>query len=150
MDKASIVGRESEETGPNDVGRLAASLRYSIKWLQAITFTQNMALLMWSGQVVTVKQCGILGIHYGIIELYPTSKGLSDMKETEHAYLVARGCENLKNEGEGEYTIEDGTIQKYSLKKRHSTEMLPSPAYFESDHRREDRLGEVTISEIQE
>jgi len=61
---------------------------------------------------VTVTQCHTLGIHYGVIKLYPTSKGLSDMIEIEHAYLSTRACDNVNNEGEDEDAIVDGTIYK--------------------------------------
>jgi len=49
VEKTSVFGRKSAEVGFDDVGRLATSLRYNIKWLQAITFMENMALLVWSG-----------------------------------------------------------------------------------------------------
>jgi hypothetical protein len=60
---------------------------------------------------VTTKQIRILGIHYGIVKLYPTSKGSSDMIEMEHTYLVPRGRDHLHTEGEEEDTIEGETIE---------------------------------------
>jgi len=63
------VGRESEEGSSDATGRQAASLRESIKWLQATTLTDITALLVWLGYGVTVRYFYILGVHYGIIKL---------------------------------------------------------------------------------
>jgi len=76
---AGRVYRESEKVGSVELGRLAASLKDSIKWLQATTATNITTLLVWSGYGVTGRHCRVLGIHNGIIKLYPTSEGLLDM-----------------------------------------------------------------------
>lgn len=83
-----------------------------IKWLQAITFRHIARLLVCSGYGATARHRHILGIHYRIIKLYPTSKGLSEMIEMEVAYLATEVCDNLQTAGDHKDKIIGGTVQK--------------------------------------
>ena len=67
---------------------------------------------MWLGYVVIVNLGHILGIHQGIVELYPTSKDLLDTLEMEPTYLITHTCDHLQTEGEAECEVVRRAMQK--------------------------------------
>jgi hypothetical protein len=69
-------------------------------------------LLVWSGYVVIVNLGYILGIHQGIVKLYPTSKGLLDTLEMEPTYLITHTCDHFQTEGEAEGEVVRRTMQE--------------------------------------
>ena len=67
-----------------------------------------------------------------------------------HAHLDIPTCNSIQTEGEHEDTIVDRTIQRQGPKKRHTTDTIPAPAYFEKDHGHDDRLKEGITIETEE